>query len=678
MSKNEVKKEFKFKTFDEHGNINNDYVKKNFFWSTVGASATIGSSFIGHTYLKAQEVNYPMFDSPSTFVNSIKAMSNGIYQGINLYGISFTASAAALGCAFSYFAIKKYIEIRFNAEMQRVLSLIGFSNYKLVNEESDKNEQLFVIEPDKGQSMNIESFQNKNEDLCQLFKRDNVQIARHGANRIKFQFSDLFPTIEDLKGLDISKFLKKGKIFMGVGLPMIGEKYKKSDLIKGKYLARYVDFKDLPVAMANLGSAGGGKSVSMSQYLQSIFYNFDLIEEFIMVDFKGAIEAQPLEDMENRLKTGKIKVLGDSRKELYKVLKKLDFINKSRMAYLRKNKMKKFKEKYIIIVFDELAEILDYEPTDKEEKKIQNEIKAIIESLKRTARSQHFLIWYSTQSFLSTASGLSSGMKNNTKLRVAHQLGSSMQVGSIKEVADLMELGITSPTKYDVGRNFVSNDQTNEIYEVRSLYVPDNFTETITIEKTEPNIEFQEEMKAIYLEKYEELKKDREELKQKSKKKDDDEEIYSLEDIIEDLGLADESFEIKPTLDLSKKEVEESKEEVKTEPKEEPRRPKKIDLTKSVKFGRKDDKKVSTDDILTFIESTEDMDVEAMNKNLSQELNDKDIDETDKFIEEKLKELKEKNIINDEKVDVDKFKNDNLKPKSSIDELDKFMMENEN
>ncbi|MGB0925301.1 MAG: UvrD-helicase domain-containing protein, partial [Minisyncoccia bacterium] len=40
--------------------------------------------------------------------------------------------------------------------------------------------------------------------------------------------------------------------------------------------------------------------------------------------------------------------------------------------------------------------------------------------------------------------------------------------------------------------------------------------------------------------KYEELKKDREELKQKSKKKDDDEEIYSLEDIIEDLGLADE------------------------------------------------------------------------------------------------------------------------------------------
>ena len=316
---------------------------------------------------------------------------------------------------------------------------------------------------------------------------------------------------------------------MGVGIPMKNEQYDKEDLIDNKFLPRYIHFKDLAVGSANLGSAGGGKSVSMAQYQLSFFNNFEIISKYVMVDFKGGIESEPLAKMERRLNTGKIEVFDDNRLGLYKLLKRLDFINKARMKYLKHNGLKKFNNELIVVIFDELAEILDYTGKSKEEKKMQDEISAILESILRIGRSQNFKIIYSTQSYLATSSGLSSGMKNNTKLKIAHQLGSRMQVGSIKPVEELDDLNI-DPTSYDIGRNVVINEQTNDVFEVRSLYLDEDFMDNVEIE----NIEVEKVDMSIY---YKEQYEVQSEIEAELSKNEDKKEImiYALEDIYQDI-----------------------------------------------------------------------------------------------------------------------------------------------
>jgi hypothetical protein len=244
------------------------------------------------------------------------------------------------------------------------------------------------------------------------------------------------------------------------------------------------------------------------------------------IDFKGGIEAEPINDLEKKFKTNKIEVLDDNRLRLYEILKQLNVLNKSRMLYLKTNKMKKFIDNYIYIVFDELAEILDYDPKEKQERQIQNEISSIIESLLRTGRSQGIKIIYSTQSFLSTSSGLTSGMKNNTKLRVLHQTKNKMAIGSVIPMEELQEEGY-DPYNYNMGRNLVISDE--NIEEVRSLYIPDNFLDEIIINK-EFNSKLADDMKIFYKQKIEEMIKDRDKLATEKK-----EEIYSLEDIAKDL-----------------------------------------------------------------------------------------------------------------------------------------------
>jgi len=120
-------------------------------------------------------------------------------------------------------------------------------------------------------------------------------------------------------------------------------------------------------------------------------------------------------------------------------------------------------------------------------------------------------------------------MKNNTKLKIAHQLGSNLQVGSIKPVEELNEISIF-PTKYDVGKNVVINEADNTIYEVRSLYVPDNFIENISIAPS-INDSQHKELLVHYQAIYEEMLDDLVTTQQEN------DTIYSLHDVAKDLGL---------------------------------------------------------------------------------------------------------------------------------------------
>lgn len=425
--------------------------------------------------------------------------------------------AALLSLAFHLFILRA-------AKFQATLASAGLSQYYYFFSFNKTIYLKFTSASNNGYKTAL----SHRDDIAQMLGYENIQFKRWRKNGLIIQYSEPFPTIKQLSRLSINDFIKKEKLFLGVGIPLIGEKFKRKDLIYKRYLPRYIDFSDIPQGVANLGSAGGGKSNTMNQYLYSIFHNFNKIDAFYFVDFKGGIEAEPIKDLEERCDTGKIHIFDDDMTALYKTLKRLHFINKARMRYLRANKIKKLTSNFIVLLFDELAEILDTKPTTKEERFLSEKIRYYLESLLRTGRSQGFKIIYSTQSYLSTSSGVSAGMKNNTKLKIMHQLGSNMQVGSVKAVAELNDLGIY-PTNYDVGRNVVINEVNNTIYEVRSLYIPDDFINSIHINNDDDSNN--EEFKSIIRKYYQLL------LNELSKNIKEDDAIYPLDELANDLKI---------------------------------------------------------------------------------------------------------------------------------------------
>lgn len=443
-------------------------------------------------------------------------------------------------------------KIKKAAKFQAILSSAGLQQYRLIKQ---KNKKYYLVF-NEGTKNAFNTFLLQKENLSQMLGYEHLKFKRWRYNGVIIQGSDRFPTIEDLKGLKIESFIKPDKIFLGIGLPNIDEQYNKKDLIKSKYLPRYINFSDLPVGTANLGSSGSGKSNSMNQYLYSIFYNFKQISSFYFIDFKGGIEAAPIQELEKQYKTNKIHIFDDNKQNLFKTLKKLYLINKARMKFLKQKGLKKMDTNFIVLLFDELAEILDVTVSTKEDRYIQEKIVFYIESLLRTGRSQGFKILYSTQSFLSTASGLTSGMKNNTQLRIMHTLSSKMQVSSVKAVDELNLLSI-DPTNYTTGKNVVINGSDNTIYEVQSLYVEEDFINHIKIDTTNDS-EFEEKIKLYYKEVLDEWKNDLITSNQK------DDEIYPLEALAKDLNI--ELKKVDTPTNESKNDIQNTKAKKETTP----------------------------------------------------------------------------------------------------------------
>lgn len=416
-----------------------------------------------------------------------------------------------------------YKRVIANSKFQAALSSVGLSQYYF----HKLSGQNIYLKFKKGSKNQFSYFSQQASNLAQILQVENLRFKRWQENGVLIQYSYPFPTIQNVSDLNITQFLKKGYIFLGIGLPDIGEDVSSTQCVKTHYIARYIALSDLPQGIANLGSAGGGKSNTMNQYLYSLFFNFEFIHIFIMIDFKGGIEAQPILDLEAKYKSGKIFVYDDNRIALYQTLKRLYVVNKARMKYIKHLKQKKLKNNAIVLIFDELAEILDYTPSSKEERFIQEKIAFYLESLLRTGRSQNFKIFYSTQSYLSSTSGLSSGMKNNTLLKITHQLSSNLHVGTIKPIEEIEELGLTNPTQFDIGRNLVFNDANNTHYETRSLYVKEDFIEDIVLQPSDAHILFEEELKPFYIQALHELKK--------SAKEED--EYYSTYELAKDLGV---------------------------------------------------------------------------------------------------------------------------------------------
>jgi len=421
-------------------------------------------------------------------------------------------------------SIKFIFYIRAKALLQSNLSSIGLNQFYLSKIDRETNTYTFTLI--KGEKLEFDRFKDKSGNLKQIFGFENSLTKREGKNQIIVQFSEKFPTIQELSDLNVKDFQVVGKIFMGIGLPDIGSNVNKKDLIKGKFIPKYIEFDDLPQGIGNFGGAGFGKSNTLNMVFQSIFMNFDRVKNFTFIDFKQGIEAEPYRRLEQEKQTGRIFTLDDDRLKLLNYLEKLEIITKARGIYIKEKGLKKIKGKAVITFFDEMAEVLDYEPKEKEEKKVQNRTYELIESLLRIGRAAGIIIGYSTQSPLQHTSGLSTGMKNNTPLRMTHGLTSSSQVSSVYE--DLKELGI-NPVEYDIGRVAVINTTNSTIFETRSLFVPDDFTNDIEFSEVKEDA-FDIEIKEYY-KKYVEQEKQRMQKMQIGQ----GDKLFSLDELLEDI-----------------------------------------------------------------------------------------------------------------------------------------------
>jgi len=386
-----------------------------------------------------------------------------------------------------------YRKVYKNSKIQSSISSVGLSQQFYLKKIDNKN-SVITFKLFKGELLDFETFNDKSNNLKQLLGFEVIQAERKGNDLILLKYSASFPKIEDLKELEVKDFLKKDKIFLGIGVPGFDSTKTKKELIFGKFEAKYINFSDLPQGVGNFGGSGFGKSNTLNQLFQSFFVNFDKIQAFIFVDFKQGIEAEPYRQLELKKQTGRIFTLEDNRLELLNLLEKMIIIAKARGLYLKDKGLKKVVNKNIILFFDEMAEVLDYNPTDKEEKAIQNKIITNIETLLRIGRAAGIKIGYSTQSAVQNASGLTSGMKNNTPLKFTHGLASNTQISSVYEDFDAFNI---NPLEYDIGKCAIVNLTNSQVEEVRSLFIPDNFSEQIKFAKYKRD-DFDSEIKEYY------------------------------------------------------------------------------------------------------------------------------------------------------------------------------------
>ncbi len=465
---------YEFGSFDKYGNLNGKYFVGMIMFIFISVFFIL---LIIKNLLLCSNINFEVI--VKVFLQETKRIYKtydykgflGVLQVYKYYMIT-----SLFFCIYYiYNIITKKIE-------QRKLANFGLENYYLKKTLKDG----YIYEVIAGEKMDYDRFLQQFNNMIQRNKKGSCEIKRINKIGVKVRFKNPTPAIQDLKDLKPQNFMRKGQLFLGF-----------EGGFKDKRVSRYIDFKELPHSFALLGTSGGGKSNTLNHILFSVFYNFQNIQELNFVDFKGGVESQPYENLEAKYKTGKIFTYTDDRIELYKKLVRLDILNKARQKLLKANNKKKLTNNFIYVFFDEIAEILDYKAIDKDGKLIQEKTKEIIESLFRTARSSGFKLFYATQIFTSIGSGISNSIKNNTIFRILHKTESDEGIHSVIDKEPLEERGI-NVKEFSVGEMIIKNE--SEYYNVRTLYIPDNFTNFIKINNQKVNKKFKDEENKYILE----------------------------------------------------------------------------------------------------------------------------------------------------------------------------------
>jgi len=462
------KQVYEFGSYDKLGNLNGQYFVGIIFLLFF---LTYIISYISFLFVQSLEIDYNFYiDSlMRTLKNSYHIYNRNGFVGVVAYNKVYVILSIIVIITYIYKTI-------INKKEQRKLANYGLENYYL----KKKLQDGYIYEVVPGEVMDYDKFLKQFDNMIQRNEMGSCEIKRINKVGVLVRFKHPTPSIEELKNLSPKDYMKPNQLFLG---------FKGG--FKEKKIPQWVKLSELPHSFALLGTSGGGKSNTLNHILFSIFYNFHSVYELNFIDFKGGVESQPYQNLEDKYKTGKIFTYTTSRLELYKKLVRLDIMNKARQKYLISKNKKKFTSNYIYVFFDEIAELLDYKASDKTDKIIYDKTKEIVESLFRTGRSSGFKLFYATQIFTTVGSGITNSIKNNTIFRILHLTESDEGINSVIDKEPLEERGI-NVKEFGKGEMIIKNE--NNYYNVRSLYVPDNFTDTVKINSKKINQTFKNEL----------------------------------------------------------------------------------------------------------------------------------------------------------------------------------------
>ena len=347
---------------------------------------------------------------------------------------------------------------------QKRLAKFGLESYEVSYLYSLITKSL-VIHPKKNEEMDINFIRSHLEEFIQVWGYDinkDIKVEPYKRDKVKItQLKDL----PNLINFDISKF-QKDYFYLG---QYVNDK-KLEDL--------YIPLKSI-LHTAILGGSGNGKSIFLKLFLSNIFYHFDKLDKLYFIDFKNGIASKPFENVANRLNIqDKIITCDRDINKLHLLLTDISNINENRMKYLKDNDLEKWENEYIFIIFDEFAEVLNYEASTKEDKEILKQIISMINSLFATARSSNIFITYATQSFVKDVSNINTTIKTNTSTKFLFKTTQSTSISSVVSSEDLDDIGV-NPKNLKIGEALLLDNESMASLKFKSVFIDKNTDDII-------------------------------------------------------------------------------------------------------------------------------------------------------------------------------------------------------
>jgi hypothetical protein len=285
-----------------------------------------------------------------------------------------------------------------------------------------------IIIKNKSGLIDLELYERNKEQIKHYLKTDHIKIEKYEDNGIVIDTKDRL----DLYDWNGEEFLKKGFIFFG--LNHLGEKI-------------FLDLYRMTHYFVN-GQSGSGKSLFITQILNGLIYNLDLVKNIFLIDFKGGLTFEKYGKVDKKI------IVGHKVEQLIKIVDYVYKENQRRMEYLKNNGLEKYEKDPIFLIFDEWSEVVESCPLKELDKDGYIRFKQMIlkiESIGQLGRSQgiRLIIQLQRGGTDVISSKLRGNLQSRILLRVDNDDGVKMCLGSLNY---LEKIGNVSPTEFGPGR----------------------------------------------------------------------------------------------------------------------------------------------------------------------------------------------------------------------------------
>jgi len=348
--------------YDKKGYLNNSLLIKTFFLYQIIIFPIIvyivGVIFYlfedGNTiikYLTSEKLEFLILEAKYFWRSTLEIISgNIIFEKVKLF--VFVTLISEIITMILYLKFKSIVKKK--AKMQSNISSIGLSSYYLYKKVAYN---IFIFKLIKGETMSFDTFEQRKEDLCQLFAFNTAEIKRIEQDKVEVHFSMKFPKIGDREVTELNnnldKYQKKGHMLLGYS--NISDENIVEERVNNLYI-KYLSLKELNIHMKVIGKSGFGKSVIFGTQLDNFMKNLQEIDTLFVHDFKGIedvrmnefiMTSKQKEELEKRI------ITSSKIQELEDILIKLKIVYEYRKIIMNKNNWTNYQGNKIILMIDE-------------------------------------------------------------------------------------------------------------------------------------------------------------------------------------------------------------------------------------------------------------------------------------------------------------------------------------